>query len=411
MSRAYINKLTKKVQSQSKRYTTMQYNFENELASNKKLQELHLQSYKEQLQNSENVRKSCFEKESKLSAALAYIQNMETKCEAISNKSDSDLTVKQTHIDQLTNQITQITNQFEEWKEFQLGEFLSQLCPGASEASRHLTTDVQFTQLFQLYSSKLNDFEQKSLECNLLNLQLKYTKSQVSDGCIELSELASTSKDQLAASIWEQDKLKQLRSNLSRQVCHLLQTIESKMDELNVEKKNITFSDISSLQKTNLKLLQSVQELELKLEKYDDLEVCQTIHEQQRTHLEQRCNDLLQLNELLTKSVNSSQSQTQCFKNLYNQYKNENKRVHELLRAATESYGIHTVKNVTVAQVESDNLENTQQQQEHVKPADKQADEEIDILKKRISNFNRYRDHMLKNESTLREQLDSISEN
>lgn len=419
-ARATISKLTKRNDELSMEFRTqasesneMRNHFENVLASNIKLQNLHLANYKEQLQRSEELRHSKEEIQKQLSETLKQCQMLKEEHDTLVSKHDNQMAEQNLEIDQLKLNITDFIEQLSECKVMKLEEFLEELTPAAAAASRKLTTSMKLTEIYILYTNSVRELDQKTFECQKVSLELKLAKS-------DLAEIASIQienakyrtdlftqeidnlKQQLATSNVEQNKLKLQRLDLSRQVCHLLQKIETNnMEEDYAAKKCITFNDITQLQETNINLLTIIRDLENKLITFDDLEANQTIHERKCTHLGQQITNLDQFNRTLNTTVNSLESQVKQFKDLYFQSKSENKRLSELLSAATDQF-----TNTNAPMEINSSIQDAVDTSELFGMAD---DNETVILKKRIANFEKYCEELIANEAIIQQQLHAVS--
>lgn len=416
--------------------------YEKELQSQKKLGMLYKENCDEKDKQIEEITKSIKELQSLLHEATDEYGVLENKLKQDEMKHQEELEEKEVLIKQLNDQLAEAQHLNVEIDKLNNDNAMDSIAPSATITKRFKQGGLSLTELYTSYVKTCDELQEQKKETEKLQLQFKHVLTEIEDRApilkkqiAEYNHLVETNayltqqiesnsnafKETEAKCLdfstkvsflqRENQKLKTERSDLARQVCHLLQKIEEfghrTFSDSNSEvttdmtsnevisKKLVTFTNIEELQEQNTKLLLLVRDLSSKLEE---------IEENTQSENNQSLNAKVVAYTKKIEELRSSQEyQTEMIENCMKQ----RDRFKELYFESIKVRSNHSQNDVDMLN------ENKNQSEEHslVSKIDEltkiiaQKDRELDELK---NNFDKYKTEKCINEKLVTDQLENM---
>ncbi|XP_030388618.1 nucleoprotein TPR isoform X1 [Scaptodrosophila lebanonensis] len=255
-------------------------------------------------------------------------------------------------IDDLKTEIAHANDLLKEVQEQSLESAICKLAPTAAVASRLIRSDMSLTELYSLYAKTAEELEVQKRENSQLSLQIKAIVMEINERApvlekqgndynklLDTQNILMQQRDELmekklklehdlenarfdvAHATKENKKLKQSQTDLSRQVCALLDEINYLRAGVNpsrhqkpsgpvynsndaISKELVTFASITEMQEKNVKILALIRDLSSQLEENEKRndEFNLKVHEEK---LKKAAKRLEEMEEVLAQKNNS----------------------------------------------------------------------------------------------------------
>ncbi|KAH8275165.1 hypothetical protein KR026_001039 [Drosophila bipectinata] len=318
-----IEELNRKIEEQMEsvyqhNQSTEQYveRLKKELDAKDKLYEIFKNTEEETLAQRDELLHGITELKRLLQVASDEYGQLEAEKEAMKNSHGLEVENLNKKIAELKTEIGHANELLKEMQDRSLESAICQIAPSAALASRIMRSDLSLTELYSMYAKNSEELELRNRENEQLKLQIKSILDEINENAPILQKqgadyhklneahaLLMQERDELVERQLvlehelertsfnlthcqkEAKKLKQTHSDLSRQVCALL-------DELNclragvprvkntnrdgvinsetlIDQNYITFASIQELQETNIKLIALSRELSSAMEEFE----------------------------------------------------------------------------------------------------------------------------------------------
>ncbi|XP_068148137.1 LOW QUALITY PROTEIN: nucleoprotein TPR [Drosophila tropicalis] len=291
-----------------------------ELDAKEKLVEIYKSTDGENVAERNELLQGISDMKRMLNEATEEYGRLENDMLVIKEKHGQEVTELNKTIDSLRQEILHANDLLKQSQEQSLENAICKIAPSAAVASRLLKSDLSLTELYSMYAKSQEDLELKNRENAQLKLQIKSILEEISENVprfekqtenlhklSESNDVLIQQRDELMESKLSLDhelektrfnlnnyarenrKLKQTQSDLSRQVCMLLDEVNCLRagvtrkrqedhgvsgDDISsqglINKNLVTFESITEMQENNAKLLALVRELTTSLEEYEE---------------------------------------------------------------------------------------------------------------------------------------------
>ncbi|XP_058823922.1 nucleoprotein TPR-like isoform X2 [Topomyia yanbarensis] len=458
--------LATKLLQQNEETRKMMDHYRKELQSQTKLCELYQEDCEDNKKQTEELGTAVSELKKLLNDATDSYGKLETQQKSQVMKHEKELELKDQIIQQLKDELKHANELLKMAREESLEHAVEKLAPSAAATSRLIKSGMTLTELYTMYVKAAEDLQIEKKENSKLQLQIKNIVQELEERAPELtrqqneyqnlkdaneemtlqlnklieenaearSELGSM-QDKVRYLDSENKKFKLERSDLSRQICHLLREIEqmrggyaSEADQSIssdmsanevISKKLVTFSDIQELQENNVKLLLVVRDFSAKLE---ELEIAQNAMSQATFEAK-----IASYNKRLQEMQETQEYQTQMMQQCIQQRDRYKKMYHDAMRSynavggkgnlGASLNGSLSGDNVdtamdeelpsasTVSAVSSEAVAEKDKKISELEGKGKQIQQMLTNLKEEYDN---YRKEKLTNDKMMNEQFDSM---
>ncbi|XP_049534433.1 nucleoprotein TPR isoform X2 [Anopheles darlingi] len=306
-----VEELTMKLLAQQEDTSKMMEQYQKQLMSESNLNNLLQQDKSDHMRQTEELERAASELRSLLNEATEQYGKLETEKKRLEAKHEEDLAAKDRVIQEQQDELKHANQLLEEARVESLEHAVEKLAPSAAATSRMLKSGMSLTQVYSKFVQASEELIETRKDNDKLRLQMSNILAEVECSapkithverlCRNLKDQNEELNSQLAVlinengelkselkQIWEKlrnasaenDKLQKTRSDLSRQVCSLLeettrlstgarsQTDESLTSNLlneGLSRKRITYRNIEELQANNADLIMTLHELNARL--------------------------------------------------------------------------------------------------------------------------------------------------
>uniref|UniRef100_A0A2M4B7Z9 Nucleoprotein TPR n=1 Tax=Anopheles marajoara TaxID=58244 RepID=A0A2M4B7Z9_9DIPT len=306
-----VEELTMKLLAQQEDTSKMMEQYQKQLMSESNLNNLLQQDKSDHMRQTEELERAASELRSLLNEATEQYGKLETEKKRLETKHEEDLAAKDRVIQEQQDELKHANQLLEEARVESLEHAVEKLAPSAAATSRMLKSGMSLTQVYSKFVQASEELIETRKDNDKLRLQMSNILAEVECSapkithverlCRNLKDQNEELNSQLAVLInengelkselkqlWEKlrnasaenDKLQKTRSDLSRQVCSLLeettrlstgarsQTDESLTSNLlneGLTRKRITYRNIEELQAKNADLIMTLHELNARL--------------------------------------------------------------------------------------------------------------------------------------------------
>ncbi|XP_017838536.1 nucleoprotein TPR isoform X2 [Drosophila busckii] len=323
-----------------------------ELDSKDKLVEIYKNTERENVSERNELLKGISELKRMLTETTDQYGELESEYQLAKQQQAEQLEEHNKAIEHLKTEIGHANDLLKEAQEQSLESAICKLAPTAAVANRLMRSDMSLTELYSLYAKNAEQLEAKTRENAQLKLQIKSILEEINERApvfkkqdadyatlskahkqllqqrdelveqkLQLEQQLEQSSFEATRHIKENKKLKQSQTDLSRQVCLLLDEVNCLRAGVPRNKQQsqpsiitnssdaisrdlVTFESISELQSQNVKMLTLIRELTSELEanevKNDAMQL--QVFEEKFEKATQRLNEM---EELLTQKNNT----------------------------------------------------------------------------------------------------------
>ncbi|KMY93045.1 uncharacterized protein Dsimw501_GD10819 [Drosophila simulans] len=456
-----IEELTRKVETQNdtafkQNQATEEYvgKLKNELDAKEKLFEIFKSTESDHLVQREELLQGISELKRLLEEAEEQCAQLEEQKETMQQKHSAELEEQNKRIKDMERELASANDLIKEVRENNLESAICQLAPSAAVASRIMRSDLSFTELYSMYAKNSEELEIRNREIQQLKLQLKSIIAEVSESAPLMekqksdyqkmketnSELLREHDELLENKLYlereleralstlnhnqnENKKLKQTHTDLSRQVCMLLDelnciragvkhvrnqpTRQATTSESVINDNLVTFSSIEELVERNTYLLNMSRDLTQLLEASEKNQD-KVMLEQSKNHIKKLEVRFAELEDLLTQknnTVTTLLSKCDRYKKLY--------------FAAQKKLGQNTVDMddsnlepndsvLDTSEQPAANSEENRKLEMRVRHLEQQLEGEVKKYASLKENYDYYTSEKRKNDALAQEQFDSM---
>ncbi|EDW47454.1 GM21310 [Drosophila sechellia] len=456
-----IGELTRKVEIQNdtafkQNQATEEYvgKLKNELDAKEKLFEIFKSTESDHLVQREELLQGISEIKRLLEEAEEQCAQLEEQKEIMQQKHNAELEEQNKRIKDMERELASANDLIKEVRENNLETAICQLAPSAAVASRIMRSDLSFTELYSMYAKNSEELEMRNREIQQLKLQLKSIIAEVSESAPVMekqksdyqkmketnSELLREHDELLENKLYlereleralstlnhnqnENKKLKQTHTDLSRQVCMLLDelnciragvkhvrnqpTRQTTTSESVINDNLVTFSSIEELVERNTYLLNMSRDLTQLLEASEKNQD-KVMLEQSKNHIRKLEVRFAELEDLLTQknnTVTTLLSKCDRYKKLY--------------FAAQKKLGQNTVDMddsnldpndsvLDTSEQPAANSEENRKLEMRVRHLEQQLEGEVKKYASLKENYDYYTSEKRKNDALAQEQFDSM---
>ncbi|KAH8401431.1 hypothetical protein KR009_005444 [Drosophila setifemur] len=360
-------------------------------------------------------------------------------------------------IEDLKTEINHANDLLKEAQERSLENAIGKFAPSAAVASRLMSSDLSLTELYSMYAKNSEELEQRNRENAQLKLHIKSIVEEIKENAPILEKrgtdyqklneaynLLSQERDELVEGKLslaheldrtafnlnhcqkEAKKLKQTQSDLSRQVCMLLDELnclragvprgqrkseQDDRDEITSEglisKNLVTFDSIRELQENNVKLLALTRELTKVLEENEktDNKLPAEQYEEKIKKADERFAEMEEVVSQKNNTINTLLSKCERYKKFYfAAQKKLGKKTMDLDDSNIElNDSLLETSTKSAAQQEQDN-----KLEKRVRQLEQQLEEEVKKYASLKENYDYYTSEKRKNDALAQDQFDSM---
>ncbi|KAH8253929.1 hypothetical protein KR032_007674 [Drosophila birchii] len=386
-----------------------------------------------------------------------YIQ-LEEKHKATKEEHVAELDELNNKIEDMKKEIAGANELLKEAQDRTLESAICQLAPSAAVASRLMRSNLSLTELYSMYAKTNEELEMRNSENAQLQLQIKAILEEVSENApvmqkerteyqklTEAHALLTEQRNQLAEQNLslehelertsfnlthcqkEAKKLRQTHSDLSRQVCMLLDELNclrsgvprsrnriERDDRMNIttesliSKELVTFDSIQELQENNVKLLAVTRELTAVIEEHEKdndklkLEQC----EEKLKKVNERFVGLEEVLAQKNNSITTLLAKCERYKKFYfSAQKKLGKKAVDLDNSNTDFDESLTLDTSTKSAAQ---LEEEGKLERRVRSLEQELAEETKKYASLKENYDYYTSEKRKNDALAQEQFDSM---
>ncbi|XP_055614140.1 nucleoprotein TPR [Uranotaenia lowii] len=463
---AKAEELTNRMLQQNEETRKMIDHYRKELQSQTKLCELYQEDCEDNKKQSEELSAAVSELKKLLNEASDSYGKLETQQKSLVLKHEKELESKDQNIQQLKDELKHANELIQLAKEESLQNAVEKLAPTAAATSRMIKSGMTLTELYTMYVKTAEDLQVEKKENSKLQLQIKNIVQELEERAPELtrqqndyqnikdaneemsaqlnklieenaeirSELVSM-QDKVRYLDGENKKYKLERSDLSRQICHLLREIEqmrggyaSEADQSIsadmsanevITKKLVTFNDIQELQENNVKLLLVVRDFSAKLEELEVAQnaMSQATFEAKIASYQKRLQEMQETQEYQTQMMQQCIQQRDRYKKMYHDAMRSYSAVGGKANLGASLNGSLTGENADIAMDEEIPSASTvsAMSSEAVAVKDKKiaelevkVKENQQLLASLKEEYDNYRKEKLTNDKMMNEQFDAM---
>ncbi|KAH8321472.1 hypothetical protein KR074_005915 [Drosophila pseudoananassae] len=457
-----IEELNRKLEEQMENIyqhnqSTEQYveRLKKELDAKDKLFEIFKNTEDETLAQRDELLHGITELKRLLQVATDEYGQLEAEKEAMKNSHVLEVEELNKKIAEMKTEIGHANDLLKEMQDRSLESAICKIAPSAALATRIMRSDLSLTELYSMYAKSSEELELRNREIEQLKLQIKSILDEINEnapivqkqgsdyhklseahalliqerdelveGKLLLENELETTSYNLKHSQKEAMKLKQTHSDLSRQVCVLLDEINclragvSRVKKSNrddgvinsttiIDKNYVTFASIQELQESNIKLLTLSRELSSILEEYEKTNDKQALKKSEEK-LKRANERFAEMEEALGQkntTISTLLSKCERYKKFYfAAQKKLGQKTVDLDNSDIElnDSAMDTSTKSAAQQEESNKLER------RVRSLENQLEEEVKKYAALKENYDYYTSEKRKNDALAQEQFDSM---
>ncbi|XP_045464850.1 nucleoprotein TPR isoform X2 [Harmonia axyridis] len=443
-----IEELVKQLSNQRDTEGKIGESYLQEVEAKTKLANAYQQMYEENKKYAEGLKEALDETQDLLTNATNKYGELETKHKENELAHEEIINKKNEYINILKAELQKANGLLDDSNQFKLQKDMEELSPTAATTSSILKSGMTFTELYSKYvtvsdkvltlqeenarlnhyiSSIVKEIEEKGpfikkIKDDYAKLMDAHDELKLNNDSLlmEVQQLRESNAEcrRLESSIGrENERLQKDVSDLSRQVCHLLQEVEQCrmgssltspdmdfIDSFNsadiITKKLVTFNDIQELQQKNKKLLTLVRELSEKQEEAEAFDPAHFAHLKSRLDdMREQQQELLEEKDKQCKMLDTLKNQRDMYKNLYTQ----------AVKANGEDIMLNLNDSMDTSKIHKDSSGDSHHSDDK---AVKELEGQIENLKKQMEQLKTekesYKEEKLANEKILEEHLTTL---